>query len=473
MRPRTLRFRLFAWFFGGIVLAIAAGIVVFSGTGPQPVTGAEVMARNVGTRLAEAWDQPEATRAYVGEVRDVTGFEVRLVRDPRHLPPRVHAMAARGIAIVPENPHHIFIPVVRGGTLAGALEMEKFGPRPAVWPWWRLALGLLLVVVVLSLMAGRVANQLARPLERLAHAADRLGGGDLAFRADVTGRRRWVAVEVHDVAVSFNRMADRVEAMVRGQRELLGAISHELRSPLGRARVALEIARDRLPAGASPDRSPAPALDDVEKQLGAVDAILGELLDVTRAGLADLRKETRPFVDWLGARAAEEPAPPVVVVDAASDVRALAVAFDPALLGRVVHNLLVNARAHGHPEALPLEVSVARDRDVVRVAVRDHGPGFAPGFAERAFEPFVRGDVSRARPTSGAGYGLGLAIVKRVVEAHGGRVFAHNVPPPIGAGAPIDRLGTAPIEKPGTAPIYKPDAGAVVGFELPVAPTSR
>src|SRR5208282_2531129 len=100
----------------------------------------------------------------------------------------------------------------------------------------------------------------------------RFGAGDLAFRTDVAGsHRRWIAREVRDVAVSFNRMADRIEAMVRGQRELLGAISHELRSPLGRARVALEIARDRLPAETD-TRSPRVPLDDVEKQLGAVDS---------------------------------------------------------------------------------------------------------------------------------------------------------------------------------------------------------
>src|SRR5579884_204408 len=104
-RPRTLRSRLFAWFFGAILLAIAAGILVFSGTGPQPVTGADAMARNVAARLAESWDQPEATRAYVAEVRDVTGFDAHLVRDPRRLPPRVHRLAERGISIVPENPH--------------------------------------------------------------------------------------------------------------------------------------------------------------------------------------------------------------------------------------------------------------------------------------------------------------------------------------------------------------------------------
>jgi len=78
---------------------------------------------------------------------------------------------------------------------------------------------------------------------------------------------------------------------------------------------------------------------------------------------------------------------------------------------------------------------------MLRMVVRDEGPGFAPGFAERAFEPFVRGDAARSRPTAGAGYGLGLAIVRRIVEAHAGRAFAHNA---------------------------AEGAGAEVGFDLPV-----
>ena len=142
-------------------------------------------------------------------------------------------------------------------------------------------------------MAGAVANQLAEPLERLARAADRFGGGDLAFRTDVANRRgRWVAQEVRDVGVRFNRMAEALEAMVRGQRELLGAISHELRSPLARARIALEIARDRLggePLASSEAARPArasDALDDIEKQLVTVAALLGDLLDAARSGLA-------------------------------------------------------------------------------------------------------------------------------------------------------------------------------------------
>jgi signal transduction histidine kinase len=112
---------------------------------------------------------------------------------------------------------------------------------------------------------------------------------------------------------------------------------------------------------------------------------------------------------------------------------------------------LLNARAHGHPEREPLRVRVSREGPAVRVVVRDRGPGFPPGLAEKAFEPFVRGDAARSRPVAGAGYGLGLTIVRRIVEAHGGRAFARNEP---GPRRPDDSARTQ---------------GAVTGFDLPLA----
>jgi signal transduction histidine kinase len=313
------------------------------------------------------------------------------------------------------------------------------GTRLDRWRGWRLELALLAVTALMAVMAGHVARRLARPLERLAEAADRWGAGDLAFRTDVARDSGGLAREIRDLASSFNRMADRLEGMVRGQKELLGAVSHELRSPLARARVAVEIARDRS-AGAG-DASTA-AIDRVEIELGVIDTILGDLLSVTRAGLADVRRERQGIVPWLRARLAEQPEPPLVLLEVAADASDLSVPFDNALLARAFHNLLVNARTHGHPADRPIRVVVSRDAGRVRIAVRDEGPGFEPGFEARAFEPFVRADVARPRSGAAAGSGLGLAIVRRIVEAHGGAAFAHNL---TGAGA----------------------SGAEVGFDLP------
>src|SRR5580704_7351786 len=127
-RPHSLRSRLFRWFFGAILLAMLTSGLVVTTTRPEPITGAEALAHNVASRLAEHWDNPEATQRYVDEVRDVTGFDVRLVRDPYRLPGHVRRVASRGGAIAPDGPEHIFVPVLRGDELVGALEMERFGP---------------------------------------------------------------------------------------------------------------------------------------------------------------------------------------------------------------------------------------------------------------------------------------------------------------------------------------------------------
>lgn len=435
--PRTLRSRLFWWFVGAILVAVSTTALVASNARPQAVLGIDAAARNVAEHLALSWDDPDATRAYIAEVRDVTGFNLHLVRDPRRLGGHVRRVAERGSPVVPDGPRRFAVPVIRNETLVGALEVEGFGEREVKEGWWRFGLALTLVLAVLSVMAGGVANQLARPLERLARAADHVGAGDIAFRTDVGDpAHRWVAREVREVAVSFNRMADKVEAMVRGQRELLGAISHEIRSPLARAHVALEIARDRLPP-ADAARSAAAALDDVENELKIVDSILRDLLDLTRSGLADLRKEPRSLAEWLEERIAEEPSPPPIELLVAPDAERVVLDFDGGLLGRAVHNILVNARSHGHPSNEPIQVSLAARGSFLRVAVRDRGQGFAEDFIPRAFEPFVRGDTARQRPASGAGYGLGLAIVRRIVEAHGGQVFARNASDGVHGGAEV------------------------------------
>jgi signal transduction histidine kinase len=436
MAAPRLKTRLFLWFLAAIVLAVLSSSLTVVLTRPEVQERAprQLVARTMSTRLSRMWDDHAACDAYVAEMRDVTGFEFKLLRDPEALPRGVQRAGRRANGVLTFDPEGgAFIPIAKDGALVGAVQFEASGSDK---PWWRLVAALAVAGIVLAIAAQRVSRDLARPLEVVAEAVDRFGGGDLSARAKIDPARGGSA-EVQQVARAFDTMASRVEKTVRDQRELLGAISHELRSPLGRARIALEIARER--AVGEPSRTLAP-LEDVERQLVDVDAILSDLLAVARAGLTDLRREPTLLLPWLRRRLAEEGGEVELV--APSEAEAVSVAIDGALLGRALHNLLGNARAHGHPEEAPLAVHVLLEGARVRVEVRDEGPGFPEELLPRVFEAFVRGDPARGH---GAGSGLGLALVQRVVEAHGGSSFARN---------------------------REDQRGAVTGFDLPLTPQS-
>lgn len=421
MAIRRLRTRLFLWFVAAILTATVFSTITVSLMRPEPVrlpTGR--VARTIAMRLEAIWDDDAACEAYVAEMREVTGNELTLVRNPRKLPPPTYRSGRRLFFDDGQG----YIPVLRGGQMVGAVE---FPTGFSTLRWWRLFAGLTVAAIVLAVAAERVARDLARPLEQISDAAKKFGAGDLTAR---TGPLR-SADEIQQVSVAFDEMAERVERTLRDQRELLAAISHELRSPLGRARVALEIGRERASDGLA-----AKPLDLVENQLVEVDAILSDLLAVTRAGLTDLRSERRRYAAWLRARIAAEQKLGEVELVLDEDAEALELAIDAPLLARALHNLLANARAHGHPGDVPLIVEVHRDGGRLRTSVLDRGPGFPEALLPRVFDPFVRGDETRPH---GSGTGLGLSLVRRIVEAHHGTVFARN-----------------------TAD------GAEVGFELPV-----
>jgi len=414
-RLRRLQARLLLWFLGAIILAIAASILTTVLTASDNETPTRVVSRHVQRKLARVWDDPVATEQYVADLRETTGLDMRVRRDPALFTGR---QARGGSGMIFED-GVAYVPVIRGGVTVGALELRTGSTGP---PGWRLGIALGVAVIVLGIAAGRVSQRLARPLEHLARTAERFGSGDLSARTGIERLpRRWIAEEVRDVGVAFDGMADRIARVVVEQRELLAAISHELRSPLGRARIAVEIARER------PD--PAVALDDVERQLVEIDAILGDLLASARAGLADVHVEEIELVAWLRKRIAAENqgethgAIELTVADGAESTH---VKIDAALLGRALHNLFANAWNHGHPKDTPLEVTASLVDDRVRIAVRDRGPGFSETVLPRAFEPFVMGADS-ARSPGAHGMGLGLSLVRRIVEAHGGAASAVNV----------------------------------------------
>ncbi|MBX3260773.1 MAG: HAMP domain-containing histidine kinase [Labilithrix sp.] len=454
---RGLQARLLFWFLAAILLAVGASVVttmLTSGEGGEYPT--RVMSRHVQQRVARLWDDPAATEAYVRELRDTTGLDIRVRRDTSVFPGR----RVRPGGIVFED-GVAYMPVSKRGETVGALELRTGTQAPQAW---RIVVALLVALLVLGAVARRVSMRLARPLEHVAATAERFGSGDLGARTGVEALpRRWVAEEVRDLGRAFDGMADRISRVVLEQRELLAAISHELRSPLGRARVAVEIARERAgvaPAedgGDLPARAPEPALvgralDDVERQLVEVDAILGDLLASARAGLADVRREPVAVRAWLEQRAAAETAGRIDVV--AGELGDLRAPLDTALLGRALHNVLANAWAHGHPKDAPLVVTASATDAVLRVSVRDRGPGFAAEILPRAFDPFVTG-TGAARSPGAHGVGLGLSLVRRIVEAHGGRVWAENVEEDgetTGAVVAFELPREAPATPPGASP---------------------
>jgi signal transduction histidine kinase len=258
-------------------------------------------------------------------------------------------------------------------------------------------LGVLAVLSLLAVAVGigayPVARRLTRRLERLRAGVEGLGAGDLAARVPVEGRD-----EVADLARSFNRAADRIAALVGAQRALLASASHELRSPLARIRVALE-----LMGAERPDLR-----DRVAKDIAELDDLIAELLLASRLQAAD-ELERREDVDLLGLVAEEAARCAAEAAGEPATVRG-----DAHLLRRLVRNLLENAVRHGAP---PVEASVERREGRVWLRVCDRGAGVPEDERDRIFAPFYR---PSSRPPAEGGSGLGLALVRQIARGHGG-----------------------------------------------------
>lgn len=250
---------------------------------------------------------------------------------------------------------------------------------------------LALTAVAVGVAAWPISRRITRRLERLEEGVEALGAGDLGSRVTVEGRD-----EVALLASSFNRAAGRIEALVGAQRRLLANASHELRSPLGRMRVAAGLLQ-----------GDAHLKEEIARDVAELDDLVEEILLSSRleAGAAD-----EPFedVDVTGL-AAEECAR--AGASLAGDL--VRVQGSPRLLRRLLRNLLENARAHGG--AGPVELDVRREPGGVVVDVLDRGPGVPVDLAERIFEPFFR---LPGAPNGGAG--LGLSIARQIALRHGG-----------------------------------------------------
>jgi signal transduction histidine kinase len=273
----------------------------------------------------------------------------------------------------------------------------------------RLLLMLLGAMVAVFCAAYFVLRRALRPLHALQEGVARLSAGDLDVALENRTRDEFGAL-----TDAFNGMAARVKEMVRARERLLLDVSHELRSPLTRLKVALAL----LPDSAKKAQAEADAAE--------MEAMTAELLELER--LRDGRALRTTRVDLVAvmreAARAHEAGPPGVRVSASPPE--IPLELDADGVRTVLRNLLDNAVKYSLPDSSPVEISATRDDGMLVVRVIDDGPGIPEEDLPNVFEPFFRVDRSRSRKTGG--YGLGLSICKRIVEAHGGRILAANNP---------------------------------------------
>ncbi|WP_293780906.1 HAMP domain-containing sensor histidine kinase [uncultured Oxalicibacterium sp.] len=267
-------------------------------------------------------------------------------------------------------------------------------------PPFNFATTLALIGLAIGIGSYPIVRRITRRLERLQTSVEALGAGQLSTRIAVEGND-----EVASLASSFNRSAARIEALVDAQKALLANASHELRSPLARIRMAVELtASDAQPA----------LRDELKRNIAELDQLIDEILLASRLdATADTVQAFLP-VD-MTALVAEECAR----VDAELDAESIEVPGDARLLRRMVRNLLENARRYGN--GTPITVRLAKITDNrIALQVCDGGPGVPLTERENIFAPFYR--LSGASEREG-GVGLGLSLVRQIARRHGGEVI--------------------------------------------------
>lgn len=357
----------------------------------------------------------------------LVGAAWRLSADPPQLPIRevlVHNAAGEVIGTAQTRPDRKlgddleFDVVTKDGQSLNLLLPRPKRP-PGNPPWMRPPFGfgfgwmLVLVGLAVALGAYPVMRRLTLRLEALQRGVERWGAGDLSARVNADGRD-----EVAFLAERFNHAAERIETLMESHKSLLANASHELRSPLARIRMGLElIGAD----AASPQRM------EISRSINELDQLIDEILLASRLDAKQADAEPFETVDLTGLAAeecsrvnAELQAELGTGLGIAPSGHSLTVQGSPRLLRRLIRNLLENARRYSNGD-ISLELAQIRVgiRQLAVVRVHDRGPGVPAGQRERIFEPFYRLPGASERE---GGVGLGLALVKSISLRHGGTV---------------------------------------------------
>ena len=291
---------------------------------------------------------------------------------------------------------------------------------PADKTWFKPPFGFVwmlgLVGLAVALGTYPLIRRLTKRLESLQRGVEQWGQGDLSTRVAVSGND-----EVAFLAKRFNTAASRIEALVGSHKSLLANASHELRSPLTRIKMGLELMH-----GSQSEAAITRLKNEISRNINELDQLIAEILLASRLDSVQADVGSFETVDLTGL-AAEECAKSGAELQVLSE-SAIAVQGVPKLLRRLMRNLLENANRYSkvatkvdpsRPVILSLNIETLGQSKQVVLRVTDHGPGVPSELRERIFEPFYR--VPGASEVDG-GVGLGLALVKSIAQRHGGSV---------------------------------------------------
>jgi len=289
-----------------------------------------------------------------------------------------------------------------GRTGAAAPHSAAFWMRPPFGFLWMLAM----VGIAVAVGVFPIIRRLTQRLVALQRSVQRFGEGDLSVRVPTQGHD-----EIADLARQFNAAAERIETLVKSHKSLLANASHELRSPLTRIRMGLELMSGQQPS---------PAFrEEILRNIAELDQLVDEILLASRLDAREADVGTIEEVDLVGL-AAEECARIDADLEVDASAESLQVQGVSKLLRRALRNLLENARRYSQGE---ISVRILRQHGQAEVRVCDHGPGVPAAQRERIFEPFYR--LPGASERSG-GVGLGLALVRSIAARHNGNVHCED-----------------------------------------------
>ncbi|SDS59460.1 HAMP domain-containing sensor histidine kinase [Pseudomonas oryzae] len=423
---RTLFWRIFATFW--LAIALAAGLSMLLGHVLNQDTW--ILARHPGVRdLAASWTAryetqgPAAAQEFLERHKHRRHVDVQVLDEtgqlvvPGTFPPRAAAFEARrGERRLPwrrltedytserSGQTYLFIYRIPHGELA------EWHRDSLLWPLSALAIALL----VLTLSSILLTLSITRPLNRLRSAVHDLG--QTAYQQNSLARLASRRDELGTLARDFNRMGSRLQDLISSQRQLLRDVSHELRSPLARLRVALALA-ERADAAERTRLWPR-----LVQECDRLEALISEILVLARVDAESSKPQPVDLPALLG-KLRED----ARLLAPQQEIRlelapGLQLSGWPELVERALDNLLRNALRF-NPPGQPLQVSARRDGERVLLEVRDHGPGVAAEHLAQLGEPFFRAP-GQASP----GHGLGLAIARRAAQRHGGQLVLANHP---------------------------------------------